>query len=209
MGDSTKKRFVDEVKRLVGGCQGFGNLPIDEREKLADHFRDKIHTYSASVLSIPCGEILAHYGMEHQRIKAIEELQELEEALDPAAWDMDFSHSCPATSLTPILTECADVIIMMAQLLELEAVLWPATFEPRARKTMDLAHFMRVKVLSKPASPVDTRLHIAHELIVEAIRVALAISSKERLQEEIYFKIDRQLQRIQEENTDGDDHKTA
>lgn len=74
---------------------------------------------------------------------------------------------------------------------------------------MDLAHFMRVKVLAKPASPVDTRLHIAHELIVEAIRVALAISSKERLQEEIYFKIDRQLQRIQEENTDGDDHKTA
>lgn len=148
------------------------------------------------ILCIPAEEIFRHYGFEHQVSKTIEELQELEDALEPAAFYMDVGQSCPATSLHPILTECADVIIMCAQLLRLDAVLYPVDLKPRARTTMNLAHYVRVKVLSKPMGPLDTGFHLSRSLIDEAIRVALAISSKERLQEEILFKIRRQEERI-------------
>lgn len=151
--------------------------------------------YPEKILCIPAEEIFRHYGFEHQVGKTIEELQELEDALEPAAFFMDVGQSCPATSLHPILTECADVIVMCAQLLRLDAVLYPVNMEPNVPGLRAVLMSYSV-LLAEHLGPMSVGLHLGRDVIEEAIRLAVSIAGKEELQEEILFKIRRQTQRI-------------
>ena len=147
------------------------------------------------ILCIPSEEIFRHYGFEHQRIKTIEELGELLEAIDGASYWWNAGMPLSEENRAALLTECADVIVMCAQLLRLDAVLYPVNMEPRIHG-LRAALISYGVLLSEKHGPMSVGLHLGRDIIEEAIRLAVSITGKEELQEEILFKIRRQEERI-------------
>lgn len=154
------------------------------------------------ILCIPAEEIFRHYGFEHQVGKTIEELGELIEAIDDAAFWWREGMPIKDESRAALLTECADVIVMCSQLLRLDAVLYPVSMEPSIHGLQ--AGLMSYGVLlSEKMGPMSVGLHLGRDIIDEAIRLAVSITGKEELQEEILFKIRRQEQRIAAEKAEA------
>lgn len=147
------------------------------------------------ILCIPSEEIFRHYGFEHQRIKTIEELGELLEAIDGASYWWNAGMPLSEENRAALLTECADVIVMCAQLLRLDVVLYPVNMEPRIHG-LRAALINYGVLLSEKHGPMSVGLHLGRDIIEEAIRLAVSITGKEELQEEILFKIRRQEERI-------------
>lgn len=147
------------------------------------------------ILCIPAEEIFRHYGFEHQRIKTIEELGELLEAIDGASYWWNAGMPLSEENRAALLTECADVIVMVAQLLRLDAVLYPVKMEPSIHGLQAGLMSYGVLLMEKPG-PMSVGLHLGRDIIEEAIRLAVSIAGKEELQEEILFKIRRQKERI-------------
>lgn len=154
------------------------------------------------ILCIPADEIFRHYGFEHQVGKTIEELGELIEAIDDAAFWWREGMPINDESRAALLTECADVIVMCAQLLRLDAVLYPVNMEPSIHG-LRAALISYGVLLSEKQGPMSVELHLGRDIIEEAIRLAVSITGKEELQEEILFKIRRQEQRIAAEKAEA------
>jgi NTP pyrophosphatase (non-canonical NTP hydrolase) len=148
------------------------------------------------ILCIPAEEILHHYGFEHQVEKTIEEIGELLEAIDGSSYWWRDGMPLSEEDRAALLTECADVIVMVAQLLRLDAVLYPVNMEAHPKFLERLIVAYRDEVLAMGGVSLDPRLHFGRDIIEEAIRLAVSIAGKEELQEEILFKIRRQTQRI-------------
>lgn len=147
------------------------------------------------ILCIPAEEIFRHYGFEHQVGKTIEELGELIEAIDDAAFWWREGMPLSEGSRSALLTECADVIVMVAQLLRLDAVLYPVSMEPSVHELRAELITYGVILYQKPDS-LSVDIHLGRDIIDAAIRLAVSIAGKEELQEEVLFKIRRQKERI-------------
>ena len=154
------------------------------------------------ILCIPAEEIFQHYGFDHQVGKTIEELSELLEAIDGSAYWWKDGMPLSDESRAALLTECADVIIMCAQLLRLDAVLYPVKMEPSIHGLQAGLMSYGVLLMEKPG-PMSVELHLGRDIIDAAIRLAVSIAGKEELQEEILFKIRRQEQRIAAEKAEA------
>lgn len=154
------------------------------------------------ILCIPAEEIFQHYGFDHQVGKTIEELSELLEAIDGSAYWWKDGMPLSDESRAALLTECADVIIMCAQLLRLDAVLYPVNMEPNVHGLRAVLMSYSV-LLAEHLGPMSVGLHLGRDVIEEAIRLAVFIAGKEELQEEILFKIRRQEQRIAAEKAEA------
>lgn len=155
-----------------------------------------------TILCIPAEEIFRHYGFEHQVGKTIEELGELIEAIDDAAFWWREGMPINDESRAALLTECADVIVMCSQLLRLDAVLYPVKMEPSIHGLQAGLMSYGVLLMEKPG-PMSVELHLGRDIIDAAIRLAVSIAGKEELQEEILFKIRRQEQRIAAEKAEA------
>lgn len=150
------------------------------------------------ILSIPASTIFEYYGFEHQIAKTIEELGELEEILEGTSYWWTEGMPLSDENRAAILTECADVIIMCAQLLRLDDVLYPVRLELNVQRLYDkVTHYGAA--LSGQHGPAWVAVHDGLEIIADAIRLAVAITGKKELQEEILFKIRRQEKRISDE----------
>lgn len=147
------------------------------------------------ILCIPAEEIFRHYGFEHQVGKTREEIDELLEAINGASYWWKNGMPISDESRAALLTECADVIVMCAQLLRLDAVLYPVNMEPSIHG-LRAALISYGVLLSEKQGPMSVELHLGRDIIEEAIRLAVSITGKEELQEEILFKIRRQEERI-------------
>lgn len=154
------------------------------------------------ILCIPAEEILHHYGFEHQVSKTIEELGELLYAIDESIYWWNEGQPLSDENRAAILTECADVIVMVAQLLRLDAVLYPVKMEPSIHGLQAGLMSYGVLLMEKPG-PMSVDLHLGRDIIDAAIRLAVSIAGKEELQEEILFKIRRQEQRIAAEKAEA------
>lgn len=147
------------------------------------------------ILCIPAEEIFRHYGFTHQVSKTIEELGELLYAIDESIYWWNEGQPLSDENRAALLTECADVIVMCAQLLRLDAVLYPVNMEPSVHGLRAVLMSYSV-LLAEHLGPMSVGLHLGRDVIEEAIRLAVSIAGKEELQEEILFKIRRQEQRI-------------
>lgn len=147
------------------------------------------------ILYIPAEEIFRHYGFEHQVGKTREEIDELLEAINGASYWWKNGMPISDESRAALLTECADVIVMCAQLLRLDAVLYPVNMEPSILG-LRAALISYGVLLSEKQGPMSVGLHLGRDIVDEAIRLAVSITGKEELQEEILFKIRRQEERI-------------
>lgn len=147
------------------------------------------------ILCIPAEEIFRHYGFEHQVGKTREEIDELLEAINGASYWWKNGMPISDESRAALLTECADVIVMCAQLLRLDAVLYPVNMEPSIHG-LRAALISYGVLLSEKQGPMSVGLHLGRDIIDETIRLAVSITGKEELQEEILFKIRRQEERI-------------
>ena len=147
------------------------------------------------ILCIPAEEIFRHYGFEHQVGKTREEIDELLEAINGASYWWKNGMPISDESRAALLTECADVIVMCAQLLRLDAVLYPVNMEPSIHG-LRAALISYGVLLSEKQGPMSVGLHLGRDIIDETIRLAVSITGKEELQEEILFKIRRQEGRI-------------
>lgn len=154
------------------------------------------------ILCIPADEIFRHYGFEHQVSKTIEELGELLYAIDESIYWWNEGQPLSDENRAAILTECADVIVMCAQLLRLDAVLYPVNMEPNVHGLRAVLMSYSV-LLAEHLGPMSVGLHLGRDVIEEAIRLAVFIAGKEELQEEILFKIRRQEQRIAAEKAEA------
>lgn len=147
------------------------------------------------ILCIPAEEIFRHYGFDHQVGKTIEELGELLYAIDESIYWWNEGMPLSDENRAALLTECADVIVMCAQLLRLDAVLYPVSMEPHVN-ALRAGLLSYGVLLSEKQEPMSVGLHLGRDIIDEAIRLAVSIAGKEELQEEILFKIRRQEQRV-------------
>lgn len=154
------------------------------------------------ILYIPAEEIFRHYGFDHQVGKTIEELGELLYAIDESIYWWNEGQPLSDENRAAILTECADVIVMCAQLLRLDAVLYPVNMEPNVHGLRAVLMSYSV-LLAEHLGPMSVGLHLGRDVIEEAIRLAVFIAGKEELQEEILFKIRRQEQRIAAEKAEA------
>ena len=154
------------------------------------------------ILCIPAEEIFQHYGFDHQVGKTIEELSELLEAIDGSAYWWKDGMPLSDESRAALLTECADVIIMCAQLLRLDAVLYPVSMETSVGG-LRAGLISYITILLAKKGPASVGLHLGRDLIEDAIRLAVSITGKEELQEEILFKIRRQERRIAAEKAEA------
>lgn len=154
------------------------------------------------ILCIPADEIFRHYGFDHQVGKTIEELGELLYAIDESIFWWNEGMPLSEENRAAILTECADVIVMCAQLLRLDAVLYPVNMEPNVHGLRAVLMSYSV-LLAEHLGPMSVGLHLGRDVIEEAIRLAVTIAGKEELQEEILFKIRRQEQRIAAEKAEA------
>lgn len=154
------------------------------------------------ILCIPAEEIFQHYGFDHQVGKTIEELGELLYAIDESIYWWNEGQPLSDENRAAILTECADVIVMCAQLLRLDAVLYPVNMEPNVHGLRAVLMSYSV-LLAEHLGPMSVGLHLGRDVIEEAIRLAVFIAGKEELQEEILFKIRRQEQRIAAEKAEA------
>lgn len=154
------------------------------------------------ILCFPAEEIFRHYGFDHQVGKTIEELGELLYAIDESIYWWNEGQPLSDENRAAILTECADVIVMCAQLLRLDAVLYPVNMEPNIHGLRAVLMSYSV-LLAEHLGPMSVGLHLGRDVIEEAIRLAVFIAGKEELQEEILFKIRRQEQRIAAEKAEA------
>lgn len=154
------------------------------------------------ILCIPAEGILQHYGFDHQVGKTFEELSELLEAVDEAAYWWKEGMPLSDESRAALLTECADVIIMCAQLLRLDAVLYPVSMEPSIGG-LRAGLISYISILLAKKGPASVGVHLGRDIIEDVIRLAVTITGKEELQEEILFKIRRQEQRIAAEKAEA------
>lgn len=157
---------------------------------------------SKKILCIPADEILNYYGFDHQVGKTIEELDELLEAIDGSAHWWKDGMPLSDESRAALLTECADVIVMCAQLLRFDAVLYPVNMEPGIDR-LRAGLISYISILLAKEGPASVGVHLGRDIIEEVIRLAVTIAGKEELQEEILFKIRRQEQRIAAEKAEA------
>lgn len=154
------------------------------------------------ILCIPAEEILHYYGFEHQVSKTIEEIGELLEAIDDSSYWWRDGMPLSEEDRAALLTECADVIVMCAQLLRFDAVLYPVNMEPDIDR-LRAGLISYISILLAKEGPASVGVHLGRDLIEDAIRLAVSITGKEELQEEILFKIRRQEQRIAAEKAEA------
>ena len=155
-----------------------------------------------SLLEIPAAPILKNYGITHQIRKTVEELDELlEEIRLGAKWWRDGTAKLTERRREAILTECADVTVMCSQLLRLYRVMWPANARRVSAmmviQTREQAQILKKEIAKKGPKPVEAPT--AFFMMMQAIRLGVAVSDRDAFQAEVHFKIDRQLGRIQDE----------
>ena len=177
--------------------------PDDDEKRKKRKLREE--RFRASVLEIPAAPILRHYGESSQIKKTVEELDELlEEIRLGARWWRDGKTKLTARRRAAILTECADVTIMCAQLLKLWQVVWPVA--PRSANALTVirarteAQALKEDISRHGASsdPVPS----AFFMMIMAIRLGVSVSDQGAFQAEVNFKIERQLERIENERNE-------
>lgn len=177
--------------------------PEDDEKRKKRKLREE--RFRANVLEIPAAPILRHYGESCQIKKTVEELDELlEEIRLGARWWRDGKTKLTAKRRSAILTECADVTIMCAQLLKLWQVVWP--WAPRYVNAMTInrarteAQALK-EDLSRHAAKSEP-VPSAFFMMILAIRLGVAVSDRDAFQAEVNFKIERQLERIKNERNE-------
>lgn len=158
-----------------------------------------------SLLEIPAATILRTYGMTHQIRKTVEELDELlEEIRLSAKWWRDGTAKLTERRREAILTECADVTVMCSQLLRLYKVMWPANTRRVSAmmviQTREEAKALKKEIAKLGAKPVSAPG--AFFMMMQAIRLGVAVSDRDAFQAEVNFKIERQLRRIEDERNE-------
>lgn len=158
-----------------------------------------------SLLEIPAATILRTYGMTHQIRKTVEELDELlEEIRLGAKWWRDGTAKLTEKRREAFLTECADVTVMCSQLLRLYKVMWPANTRRVSAmmviQTREEAKALKKEIAKLGAKPVSAPG--AFFMMMQAIRLGVAVSDRDAFQAEVNFKIERQLRRIEDERNE-------
>ena len=158
-----------------------------------------------SLLEIPAATILRTYGMTHQIRKTVEELDELlEEIRLGAKWWRDGTAKLTERRREAILTECADVTVMCSQLLRLYKVMWPANTRRVSAmmviQTCEEAKALKKEIAKLGAKPVSAPG--AFFMMMQAIRLGVAVSDRDAFQAEVNFKIERQLRRMEDERNE-------
>ena len=164
-----------------------------------------------SLLEIPAATILRTYGMTHQIRKTVEELDELlEEIRLGAKWWRDGTAKLTERRREAILTECADVTVMCAQLIRLYQVVWPSNSRKVSAmmviRTREQAQILKKEIKQGP-KPVEAPT--AFFMMMQAIRLGVAISDRDAFQAEVNFKIERQLARIEDERIEREAKRMA
>ena len=145
---------------------------------------------------LPVSDILEHYGYAHQVRKALEECEELRVEVERA-----FLYTRGGAPLgnhlrAAIVTECADVLIMSAQLLRIEE--FPVDMEKDEALNRLFFECLREIIGAKRllnAWP-KFRLYGLAYLAEAAAQLAVAVAPFETVQAEIDRKINRQRGRI-------------
>ena len=155
-----------------------------------------------SLLEIPAAPILKNYGITHQIRKTVEELDELlEEIRLGAKWWRDGTAKLTERRREAILTECVDVTVTCAQLIRLYQVVWPSNSRKVSAmmviRTREQAQILKKEIAKQGPKPVEAPT--AFFMMMQAIRLGVAISDRDAFQAEVNFKIERQLGRIQDE----------
>lgn len=157
------------------------------------------------LLEIPAQKIARFYGAKHQFSKTVEELDELlEEIRLSAKWWRDGTAKLTERRREAILTECADVTVMCSQLLRLYKVMWPANTRRVSAmmviQTREEAKALKKEIAKLGAKPVSAPG--AFFMMMQAIRLGVAVSDRDAFQAEVNFKIERQLRRIEDERNE-------
>lgn len=165
-----------------------------------------------SLLEIPAATILRTYGMTHQIRKTVEELNELlEEIRLSAKWWRDGTAKLTERRREAILTECADVTVMCSQLLRLYKVMWPANTRRVSAmmviQTREEAKALKKEIAKQGPKPVEAPT--AFFMMMQAIRLGVAVSDRDAFQAEVNFKIERQLMRIEDERAEREAKRMA
>lgn len=165
---------------------------------------------SKSLLEIPAATILRTYGITHQIRKTVEELDELlEEIRLGAKWWRDGKTKLSQKRRAALLTECADVAVMCSQILRLYQVVWPSPAKPSAllvvrARSEALALKKDIERFGK-----DQRVPTAFHMLMQAVRLGVAVSDQDTFQAEVTFKIERQLARIEDERIEREAKRMA
>lgn len=182
--------------------------PDDDEKK--DRRERRKQRIAKSLLEVPSAPILRTYGMTHQIRKTVEELDELlEEIRLGAKWWRDGTAKLTERRRQAILTECADVTVMCAQLLRLYQVVWPAPAKLSAllvvrARSEALALKKDIERFGK-----DQRVPTAFHMLMQAVRLGVALSDRDTFQAEVNFKIERQLLRIEDERAEREAKRMA
>lgn len=182
--------------------------PDDEDGRKARKRRSE--RFAKSVLEIPAATILRTYGMTHQIRKTVEELDELlEEIKQSARWWRDGKTKLTEKRRAALVTECADVVVMCSQILRLYQVMWPSPAKPSAllvvrARSEALALKKDIERFGK-----DQRVPTAFFMMMQAIRLGVAVSDRDAFQAEVNFKIERQLMRIEDERNEREAKRMA
>lgn len=182
--------------------------PDDEDDQKARKRRSD--RFAKSVLEIPTTPILRNYGIGHQLKKTLEELDELlEEIKQSARWWRDGKTKLTGKRRAALLTECADVAVMCSQILRLYQVVWPAP----AKLSALLVLRVRDEALGLKKDIVrfekDRRVPTAFFMLMQAVRLGVALTDKDAFQAEVNFKIERQLARIEDERIEREAKRMA
>ena len=182
--------------------------PDDEDDRKACKRRSD--RFAKSVLEIPTAPILRNYGVGHQLRKTVEELDELlEEIKQSARWWRDGKTKLTEKRRAALLTECADVAVMCSQILRLHQVMWPSPAKPSAllvvrARSEALALKKDIERFGK-----DQRVPTAFFMLMQAVRLGVALTDKDAFQAEVNFKIERQLMRIEDERAEREAKRMA
>lgn len=158
------------------------------------------------LLEIPAQRIARFYGAKHQFAKAVEEIDELLEAIAQTdKWWREGTAKLTEEQRHALLTESVDVTVLCAQILHLYAIMWPAklTVEPLhiVSHTIPELGSLREQLLSIKRPSFNVPPPGAFFTMVQAIRLGIYVASTEEFQAEVNFKIERQLKRIEDEGT--------
>lgn len=182
--------------------------PDDEDSQKARKRRSD--RFAKSVLEIPTAPILRNYGIGHQLRKTLEELDELlEEIKQSARWWRDGKTKLSQKRRAALLTECADVAVMCSQILRLHQVVWPSPAKPSALlvlRVRDEALGLKKDIVRFEK---DRRVPTAFFMLMQAVRLGVALTDKDAFQAEVNFKIERQLMRIEDERNEREAKRMA
>lgn len=182
--------------------------PDDEDGRKARKRRSE--RFANSVLEIPTAPILRNYGIGHQLRKTVEELDELlEEIKQSARWWRDGKTKLSQKRRAALLTECADVAVMCSQILRLYQVMWPSPAKPSA--LLVVRALSEALALKKDIERFgkDLRVPTAFFMLMQAVRLGVAVSDRDTFQAEVNFKIERQLARIEDERNEREAKRMA